>query len=409
MEYTHEYNIADVIYKNPTETYDIFIYKPEFVSYNVKEVIFSLQDESGDISDLIDNFDYFIYCESSLLYKGKIEQNSNIFPVQDIPLSYIKYHTIMFVIKNIDTEFKTKIIDKKIVFRWTESNVYPTLDPANPVLHQCINIKWNTGLEKDSEDNYLRITNNMVGTTLANYFIDEDYIEANSQLYTYNDTCKYLLFNVNHLDENYQYKPNSSNNFDYYCSGKLIELLLYKNKGIQFNSDLYVPIISETCKIQGEKITQIYPNTNANLFKYQIRIPLIFGGIDAISNIKLICDNSKYLVEKIYLIHTKCKVINNNYTYFEKTVDIEYKPETYGYKAIGMDNFLVSVTIFSKSCDVQIEFETKTQLLDEELDDFAIVFDRICFDTVQRRNIGKNMDVIEEYYITDITDYYKNN
>jgi hypothetical protein len=31
----------------------------------------------------------------------------------------------------------------------------------------------------------------------------------------------------------------------------------------------------------------------------------------------------------------------------------------------------------------------------------------MVFDTVLRRNVGQNMDLIEEYYITDITDYYK--
>lgn len=401
MEHTCKYYITDNIHKNPSGLYDIVIYKPEFVNYNVKEVMFSLQDESEIKSELINNLDYLII-GTALIYKGKTKSDSNIFPVQDIPLSYIKRHIIIMVIKNIDAELKDKIFNKKIVFRWTETNVYPVLNPDNS--HTDVSIKWSTGLEQGVETNELRIISNMVGiqTNILNF--DKKYIEENSELHSYSDSCKYLLLNVNHLDELYQYKPKSLDNFDYYCSDKLVELLLYKNRGISINSELYVPLISETCKIFGRKINQINLD---NLFKYQIKTPLHFDGIDAISNIKLLCDNSKYLVKKISLIQQKYKVINNNYTNFENNVDIEYKSESYGYKAIGMDNFLVSITILSKRCDILIEFETNVQLLDNELDDFVIVYDRMCFDVDQRKNLGLNMDVIEEYYITDITDYYK--
>ena len=42
----------------------------------------------------------------------------------------------------------------------------------------------------------------------------------------------------------------------------------------------------------------------------------------------------------------------------------------------------------------------------EELNGFEIVFDRMVFESPLRKNIGNNVDNIDEHYIIDITDYY---
>ncbi len=135
MEHTQTFSVQDILLLNPSGLYDILIFNPEFAKFNVKEVKFSLQDDSGITFELIDNLDYTVY-NGSILNQGKTKSNTNIFPTQDIPFSYIKHHVLYMIIRNIDLELKNLISDKKFIIFWTESNVHPPLNPDdshNPI------------------------------------------------------------------------------------------------------------------------------------------------------------------------------------------------------------------------------------------------------------------------------------
>ncbi len=402
MEHTQTFSVQDILLLNPSELYDILIFNPEFVKFNVKEVKFSLQDESGNVLNLIDDLDYRVY-NGSILNRGKTKSNTNIFPAQDIPFSYIKYHVIYVVIYNINLELKNIIADKKFIFSWTESNVHPALNPDDS--HPHTSLKWNTGTEPDNYDIQLNFVSNMVGVNKVNYFIEDDYLNENGQLFAYNTQNKYLVFKVNHLDESFNYKPNGLTNFDYYCYTKLLDLLLYRNKNIHTNSEMYTPVMSETCKVPFNKLTKLEQIDST--YKYEIMTHLGFGGIDAITNIKLLCDNIKFNVKKMSISCITNKKINNDWGYQESVNDIEYTNKSFGYETIGLDNYLVIITMFSLRCDILVEISSEYELAIEDLDEFSIVFDRMVFDTVLRRNLANNMDIINEYYITDIADYYE--
>ncbi len=403
MEHTQSFSVQDILLLNPSGLYDILIFDPKIAKFNVKEVKFSLQDESGNVLKLIDNLDYTVY-NGSILNQGKTKSNSNIFPTQDIPFSYVKLHVIYIVIHNIDLELKNMISDKKFIIFWTESNVHPPLNPDDS--HTPISLPWNTGTQPENEDNTeLRIIDNMLGVNRVNYFMDDDYTNENGQLFAYNTHNQYLVFKVNHLDESFNYKPNGLTNFDYYSYGKLLYLLIYRNKNIHTNSEMYAPVMSETCKIPFNKIVKLEQVDST--YRYEIVASLGFGGIDGITNIKLLCDNTKFNVEKMIFSSIKNKKINNQWVHYESVNEIEYKIKPFGYEANGLDNYLVIITMCSLRCDIRIEISLEHELDTKNLGEFSIVFDRMVFDTMLRRNLANKMDLIDEYYITDIADYYK--
>lgn len=402
MEHSYSYDIQDIIIKNPFDQYDIFIFNPEFIKYNIFEVKFSLQDNQGIKYELINNLEYSIY-NGSLLFRGKTKSDSNIFPIQNIPLSYIKYHSIYMVIHNINLELKNILTNKKIIFKWTESITHPPLNIDNS--HHDVDIEWITGIDPDNINNRLRITHNMTGIQYNSYYMDENYIKHNSESYL-NNSNKNLIFNINHLDEYYNYKPDALINFDYYCFSKSLELLCYVNNNIHVNSPSYVEIISETCKITPRQYVHL--GQNNNIFKYKIKATLSFNS-DSLTNIKLLCDNSKYLVKKINLLYLKNKKVNEQIIQYESVAELEVKSESYGYKVAGLDNYLVIITMLSLRTDIEIELDSEEKMTDQELDNLAIVFNRMVFNQSIRIKLSTNLDYIEEYYVTDIGDYYENN
>ncbi len=405
MEHTYSYNIQDLIIKNPFGQFDILIFNPEFIKYNIFEVKFNLQDNQGIVYELIDNLDYSIY-NSSLLFKGKTKSDTNIFSVQDIPLSYVKYHPIYMVIHNINLELKNNLVDKNLIFKWTESIAYPQLNPDDS--HPDVEIQWNIGIESDGFEYRLRIIQNHTGMNRKIYRqINEEYIKSSTELYVYNDSNKYLAFNINHLDEHNNYKPDAFANFDYYSGSNLLEELLRENSTRHIDDPMHKGVISETCKITPTKYIELEQNNN--LFRYRTRTTLCFSYLDGLTNIKLICDNTKYLVKKINLHMIRTQKVNNQIIQYESVDELEVKSEPYGYKVAGLDNYLVIITLCSLRTDIEIELDTGEKMFNKELDDLAIIFNRMVFDQPIRRNLGKNLDYVEECYITDITDYYKLN
>jgi hypothetical protein len=168
---------------------------------------------------------------------------------------------------------------------------------------------------------------------------------------------------------------------------------------------MYAPVMSETCKILFNKIVKLEQVDST--YRYEIVASLGFGGIDGFSNIKLLCDNTKFNVEKMIFSYIKNKKINNHWLLQESVNDIEYKIKPFGYEAIGLDNYLVIITMLSLRCDIRIEISSGYELDTQNLSEFSIIFDRMVFDVGLRRNLANKMDLIDEYYITDIADYYK--
>ena len=101
----------------------------------------------------------------------------------------------------------------------------------------------------------------------------------------------------------------------------------------------YIEVLVETLKIP---LNRIYFNNN-NLTSYisTTTLPVLTDGI---ANIYFLCDNKKYIVNKVYLdlITIENKKMDNFNNILEETIntyELEFNIYEHGYKVMGMSDF----------------------------------------------------------------------
>ncbi len=423
MEHTLQLNISDYIVRNQKGTFDIVLGDLEFQKFNIKNISLSLLNPDGVESDLLEDNVYRVYASGLLLYDGKLKSNTHLFKYEHIPFSKMYYNKIFFNLLNISKETIEQIINYKIEFKWTETD--ELFNPNH--LKYGYKMKWSTNLPNELDNELINKINNnkmiepltlvfisgMIGCLCYEYYT-ENLIKSNIKIYSYDSTNKYQLLNINHIKE-HEYLTNFyESEIDTLSVSKMFSFFKEKNQDQFYNSvysDKIYEIFTETYKIPIQKLIKL-----KNKFRYKSYNNLWFYS-DAISNIHLLCDNSKYKVENITLV---AKLIEFN-NFDEKTIkyqidklNLQFVQTDFGYKVLNLDNFSVIPNIQNNTTTLEITFSTQEEIIksnnfniDEYLPiDFWIKLDRYCLNTPLRRKMAINRSSESNYSIINLIDLY---
>lgn len=407
----NKYKIKNYIVKNINLNYDIYISKPIFLTKNITNVKFSLVDNENNLSDLLENYIFDIIFASSIIYKNKFISNKDIFKYYNIPFELLIFHTGTLVIYDIPFELIKKILEYNIEITYGYFNYNN--------MQYDFEMQWNIGLEEKNKDtNTLRIMCGMIGCSKSNSLYDLDY-NKNYIKNIYNNNNKNFGLNISCIDKEKNWIQY--NKFKSYSIDKIV-YILSKENNLENN---FYDIVSETYKIPINKIKFINSNSNSD-FKFNSFISSTFICCgDAIGNLKILCDNIKYKINKVSIIKYTIKDINNINNKVEEKIEkfeLEYDLFMNGYEILGMNDLFVIPTVAIDKFIIEIEFnlnntclEINNCVLDDDnniifnkfnlFDDFWIQIDRIVMNTNLRRNIAQSFNDYEEYPIIDISDY----
>lgn len=425
MEYIQQIKISDCVLRNGFDLFDIVIFEPEFSKFNIKNVILTIKDSNNSESNILDSNHYKIYGGSSLLQDEKLQLNTNLFVNNDIPFKLSYYHKIIVCILNLTEEIVKQILDYTIEFKWYESN---QLFIPNNFLGGY-RMKWNVNsvykieLEpNDNSDLNLIFASGMLGLDKRVESYEENYDEDKKYYYYFDSLEKIKLLNLSNIppyENSNQIYINEQINI--YSEEKLLNYLTCNLTKLNLKN-----VVSETLKIPIQPIKLIQNELN----DYESDNYLTWtSSPDAISNIYLLCDNTKYLIKNIILTLKTTKTsyrddnpLNNNRNNIfidskEEIFDLEFNLIDSGYKIAGLSSFLVIPTVGSFSIKLKIIFNTKYPILNpfEELNsdnidkllpnDFWIKFDRYVFDAKPRMELAKNLNNYSEYPVADLVEY----
>lgn len=423
----NEYIVKNHLIKNINLNWDIIIHKPEFLTKNISNVVFFLTNENGQKSLIFDGLLFRIIFNPQEIYVNLIKSDLNIFEYSDIPFEYIIYHEGFFVLENIPKEKIKLILDYKVNFIFTDSQILPHYLP-NVLPNEYIK-QWNIGIkENEPNKNKLKILLGMVGCSYNSSQMDNNFYNQNHKIIYNSNNLTQNLLKINYLNEKNNWVNEYENNFDIYSINNIINVLITKKNSLicEFNQNLaigdfnqlneYFEVISETLKIPinniCQKNTNVFISTNTSLIS-----------TDGITNIIFLCDNNKYNILKISLdLKIKNVNVNNNYNgdNTENNIhELEFNVCEQGYIILGLSNFFIIPTMINISYTLIIEFEinnfnssqdlilnNNNHILSNEFDDFWIKYDRITMDTSVRNKLGKSKNDYVEYPIVDILDYY---
>lgn len=453
MANTHinEYIVKDYLIKNIHLTYDIVILKPEFLTKNISNVQFYLTDKDGKKTNLLDGLKFQITFSESCIYSNILESNKDLFIYSDIPFGYVVWFQGCFILEGIQKDLIATISDYKINFVYTESttlvNYPPNVDPPQ------FETKWHCGLIEDKpDDNKLRFIGGMLGCEYNSNYIDDEFYNQNHKVIFYPDEIlDHSLININYLDEQNNWVPDYQNHISIYSMQKLLNVLIYRqiqqiqpipnndnndnnnndnnnnDNNDNNNNNNYITskspyMVSKTFKLPLNKIklnNQLEKNNFISHFQFTLK-----G--DGITNIELLCDNKKYLINKLYLDLSnlkKTKLDDDNIIYEQmtNTYELEFEISELGYKVLGLDNFFIIPTITNNNVLLRIEFEimnnlklltddviydSEKNIISDLFDDFWIKYNLILLDTKPRIEIHNNKNDYEEYPIIDVLDYF---
>ncbi len=411
MEHTLQLNISDNIVRNHKGTFDIVFTNLEFQKFNIKNISLSLLNSDRVEFNLLDGNKYRFYAHSSLLYDGELKSNTHLFKYEDIPLSKVIYHKLIFVLLNIKKEIIEQIINYQIEFKWTESNKnFPDTGFGYFMDWSCgLSEEYNLDINPNPLHLQLRFYAGLFATSKHFEFYTEKFIESSRNIFSYDETHLYQLINYNHIvKDNYINSTNFyESEIDIYSDNKLVKNLNHQNSIVYDDVNNKVKIyevFSETFKVPIQKITKL-----ENKFQYK-STNYLWGFFDGFSNIQLLCDNLKYNIEKITLIK---KTISNNLNINQDTFDLEFDLTDYGYKILGLSDFLIIPNLNSHTTILEITFNTQEEIIilnSNNLDelfpiDFWIKLDRYCLYFDPRRFIAIRTNDYAEYPIIDLVDY----
>lgn len=426
--HTNKYKIKNYLVKNINLNYDLFIYKPEFLTKNISNAKFNLLDTSGIQSNELEDLKFNIVFGFCSIYSNNFVSNTDIFEYSNIPFEYIVYHQGFLVIYDIPVEHVFNILEYELEITWTESQTLQRY-PSNTIPPNPFEMKWSTGLEEKNHDkNSLRIMAGMTGSAYPSDEYDLDYLESNGKIICAEydvETTDNVSFNIQYIDENKNWIGDYYKHLDLYSLKKVIKVLFDKKRQMTDGSNKDYEMLGETFKIPLNNIKSVdtisFISTN-----------FISLG-DAIGSIQLICDNSKYQVNKICVI--KYNLVNitsitgnvnpvdGGHIYEEKVekYEMEFDSNDWGYTVLGMGKFYVIPTLGIPKLEIVIEFELdkssnttdynkflndNQHIISNEFNDFWIQFNRNVLNTEPRRKLIQMMTDYEEYPIVDVCEYF---
>lgn len=426
--HTNKYKIKNYLTKNINLNYDIFIYKPEFLTKNISNAQFCLTNADGSQFNELEGLKFNIVFGFCSIYSNNFVSNTDIFEYSNIPFEYIVYHQGFLVIYDIPVELGYKILEYELEITWTESQTLQRY-PSNTIPPTPFEMKWSTGLEEKNHDiNSLRIMAGMIGSAFNYAEYDLDYVKSNGKIiYAKSnvETTDDLMFNIQYIGENKNWIGDYYKHLDQYSINKVIKVLIEKKRQMANRTKKLYEMIGETYKapINNIKSIDTYSFISTNFISLG----------DAIGSIQLICNNSKYQVNKICVIKYNLVNITNitgnvnpvdgGQIYEEKAekYEMELNSNDLGYKVLGMGKFFVIPTVGNNKLEIVIEFELvkpssttdynqfsndNQYIISNEFDDFWIQIDRNVLNTEPRIKLAQMMTDYEEYPIVDICEYF---
>lgn len=243
--------------KNINLNYDIFIYKPEFLTKNISNAKFCLTDTDGTQSNKLESLKYEIIFGFCSIYSNNFVSNTDIFEYFNIPFEYIVYHQGFLVIYDIPVKLINKILEYKLEITWIESQTLQRF-PSNTIPPNPFEMIWSVGLkEKNHDINLLRIMAGMVGCMYTYDEYDLDYLESNGKIiYTKSDveTTDDVIFNIQYIGENKNWIGDYYKHLDQYSLKKVLKVLIEK-KQMADGSNKYYEMVGETYK--GPKLLNV--------------------------------------------------------------------------------------------------------------------------------------------------------
>lgn len=436
------YKISDILDKNISESFDIVLFNPIFLTVNIQNVQMYLFDEKNNSSDILNGYHYEIIVSGLSIYYGLISSiDKNLFISENIPFSYNIFHKCLFVIYNLSNETVKKISNYTITFKYfLDTNLPLYIIGQIPIYpHE---IKWNYGIyETNSEKNSLRFIGGMSGMTFRPAheleFLSDDYLQNNKKIFYYDDNFEknnYIILNISHLDESNNWVDNYKSMCNNYSITKILNTLVTQEIPNGLKKKYY--IVSETLKIPLwnknfiKCSNTIDDNKNNNMitnkFVYKYKYSM-YDKPDAISNIKFICDPNKYVLVNVDLSYGDVSKIGETHdgihlygdVKFGEKYELEFVSTKYGYKISGLNNFIVIPTLKSTHTIIEIKFYISNDepnnkidniLLNDKLlydtpNDFWIKYDRYCIDAGIRKKIFDDFFNWEEYPFIELIDY----
>jgi hypothetical protein len=246
-----QYKIKNYLVKNVNLTYDIFIYKPEFLTKNITNVKFSLIDTNGIQSNKLEGYLFDIIIGYSTIYSNNFISNKDVFEYSNIPFEYVVWHQGIFVIYNIPIKLIENILEHHLEITWIETLILQKY-PPNTIPPNIFEIKWSLGLEENNEaNNSLKIMGGMIGCTYHSTIYDKKFIDSNAKI-IYGDTnnidiTDYIGLNIHYIDKEKNWIDGYNNNLKTYSLNKILLMFVEQSRQVQPNF-ISVPydMISET-------------------------------------------------------------------------------------------------------------------------------------------------------------------
>ncbi len=426
MEHIQQIRISDYIERNCSGLFDIDILRPEFTKVNIKQVSLQLLDNVYLPSYKLENIQYRVYGGLYLLFSEKLKSNTHLFKYADIPFGKLMYNKILFCLLNIDKETIKQIYNYTLEFKWSESTNafvehgwlgylidwgFNYSDEGNPDINEGepeerAMGKINGPFKNTRTCRTLRIGAGMVSPSAYYEKYSDDYIETNKNIYYIGDTRICPLLNIAHVKPTDYSIGFCDNPIDIYGQNKIIQLLKIVIPGNNPKNLTYGGV-SETYKIPIQRIKLLSESDFNSKYEFEL-MKSRCDHIDSISNIHLLCDNTKYSVEKVLFIAStpSYKTVNNEEVY-DLEFELEFDFTDYGYKILGLSSLFVIPTICYSSYYIKIIFNTPNRLELNDIDslyptDFFIKLDRYVLQTDTRRYFAQKTNEYLEYPIASL-------
>lgn len=209
--HTNEYMVKDYLVKNIHLTYDIVIFKPEFLTKNISNVQFYLIDENCVETNLLDGLKFQIIFNDTYIYSNLLESNKNLFKYDNIPFEYIVWYQGSFILEGIQKDLISFISGYKMYFVYTESTILVNY-PLN-IYPPPFETKWHCGLAEDKpDDNKLVIMAGMIGCAHNSHYMDDKFYNQNHKVIFNSDgNMEHCLININYLNGQNNWVTNYQN------------------------------------------------------------------------------------------------------------------------------------------------------------------------------------------------------
>lgn len=230
MDISHstQYKIKNYLIKNINLNYDIYIYKPEFLTKNISNFKFSLIDTNGIVTNELEGYLFDIIIGFSSIYSNNFITNKDVFEYSDIPFEYIIYHEPIFIIYNIPIKIIKNILEYHLEITWIESQTLQKY-PSNTLQPNAFDKIWSVGLkEKYNDCNSLRIMGGMIGCSYNSIEYDKKYIDSHANI-IYADEHNSALC-IQYIDKDKNWIDGLKNELEIYDLSKIINVLITTKK-----------------------------------------------------------------------------------------------------------------------------------------------------------------------------------